>query len=90
MKGPYLYCALSLAILSKNNVLPGWAVLFLFVVFIISGIMSVFQLIDWIMKKLNPPMTPEQRNQAAGAYEAQKDQTKPPASSGRVEPPPLP
>jgi hypothetical protein len=90
MKGPYLYCAVSLAILTKNNILPAWAVLFLLVVFIISGIMSVCQLIGWITKKLNSPMTVEQRNQAARDYEAQKDQTKSPASSGRVGPPPLP
>lgn len=72
MKGPYLYCALSLATLSKNNVLPGWAALFLFVVFIISGIMSVFQFIDWIMKKMNPPIKPAQRKQATGGLRDKK------------------
>ena len=63
MKGPFLYCALSLAMLTKNNSLPGFVYPILVIILIVSGIMSIVQFGEWISKKMAP--TVAQRNQAA-------------------------
>jgi hypothetical protein len=85
MKGPFIYLGLSMMMLSRHHNFPGFVILILMVIAVVSAIMSIFQLIGWVINRLDSPMTAADRNRAA-----RDKQTKPPATSGPTGQPPLP
>lgn len=90
MKRPHIVCAFGMLLLTRHNNFPGFATQLLVIIIVISGIMSVIQLIRWIGRKVDPPMTVEQRNRHAGEYVAKKSSAAGLTKVVQNSPPPLP